>query len=580
MKRILALCLAALLCILIAVLAIPRAFSGQDLNAALVETLQSASRQTVSIEGTSRLSLLPTPRIVVDDVTAQMNGTELFRAKRAVVSFKLLPLLLGARQADEIDLEGPRFTLTPNLLRWTALHRFVMANSELPNIFVTDGEATVLSARGISDITEINGSLGWRRPTSTVKLNGSFVWHGQAIQARFNLDDPQRVHDGQDADLSFEAHSALGDIEFEGKLAGATRVASGDLDLRSPSALALAHWLGAPAKAHGRLGALALEGTVEATGDRLTVSDADLTLDGNALSGVLIWSNIGTAKFEASLAAPTLDLTPYVTALRPMVGSALGWSRRTLHALPTSLPETEIRLSADRVKAGSLEFGNAAGSIRVRHGNLTLIVDELEAYGGSVAAHASYEPADDGGVHAGLSARIENVALADVLAGVDSGAMRGALTASLRIEGSGPDTFDLIKALNGQADLRIADGLVSGMDLAAAARAARREPLTAVSARGGTTAFTTLEGHLAVDNGIFQVENGKLSGDALTASLSGGIDLAQRHWALSGEALLAGDEPNAGPVPFRIEGPFGHPHFLPNGRHAVERSNPAPGSPQ
>jgi AsmA protein len=325
-------------------------------------------------------------------------------------------------------------------------------------------------------------------------------------------------------------------------------------------------------KAHGRLGAIALEGTAEATGDRLTVSDADLTLDGNTLSGALIWSNIGTAKLEGSLAAPSLDLTPYVTALRPMVGSALGWSRRTLHALP-ALPETEIRLSADRISAGSLEFGNAAGSIRIRHGVLTLMVDELEAYGGSIAAHASYAPATDGGVHAGLSARIDNLALADALQG---SAVRGTLTGTLKAEGTGPDTFDLIKALNGQAELRIVDGLVSGIDLAEAARTPRTEPLTVVAARGDTTPFTALDGHLALTDGIFQVETGKLAGDALTAELSGSIDLAERHWALSGTTLLVGEGTAVAPMPFRIEGPFGHPHFLPNGRRAVEHSGSAP----
>ena len=51
-------------------------------------------------------------------------------------------------------------------------------------------------------------------------------------------------------------------------------------------------------------------------------------------------------------AAPSLDLTPYVAALRPVVGSALGWSRRTLHPLPASLPETvEADMQAAAAKA-------------------------------------------------------------------------------------------------------------------------------------------------------------------------------------------------------------------------------------
>ena len=186
-------------------------------------------------------------------------------------------------------------------------------------------------------------------------------------------------------------------------------------------------------------------------GSSVALTNVNVEIDGNAAEGVMTYANNGRQTLQATLAAGTLDFTPYVETIRLLAGGARDWNRQLfdLHAL--SATDLDMRLSAAKVIVGSTRLGSTALGANLRNGSLALSIGEAQIYGGiakgsfgiSYAEAAAEVKAQFQLIDVDLQTCVSDLFGTGQLSG------RGNLNIALEATGSSP--FGLAQSLDGTA---------------------------------------------------------------------------------------------------------------------------------
>ena len=156
----------------------------------------------------------------------------------------------------------------------------------------------------------------------------------------------------------------------------------GTLTADSTSLRNALRWAGQPPPGSGGFGRFALKARANVVGSSIALTNVNIELDGNVAEGVLTYANNGRQTLQATLAAGTLDFTPYISTVRLLASGARDWNRQLfdLHALSTT--DLDMRLSAAKVTVGSTKLGRTAVGANLRNGTLALSIGEAQIYGG------------------------------------------------------------------------------------------------------------------------------------------------------------------------------------------------------
>ena len=213
-------------------------------------------------------------------------------------------------------------------------------------------------------------------------------------------------------------------------------------------------------------------------GGVIALSNANVELDDNTVEGALTLSSGDFRLVQGTLAADTLDLTPYVSGVRLLAANKHNWDQ-----LPITLDGIEdlnldLRLSAARIKIAQAELGRTAVAANMRDGKLDITIGEAQAFGGVMKGSVGLA-IDDGGVEANSHLQFLDVDLESCLRevfGVQKLAGRGNMT--LNVDGSGNSILALANTLNGTASLTAHSGALVGINVEQLLRRLERRPLS------------------------------------------------------------------------------------------------------
>ena len=324
---------------------------------------------------------------------------------------------------------------------------------------------------------------------------------------------------------------------------------------------------------------IAVSGKLKAAPDALTLGDATMTSAEQTFEGAIeIADPGGRPAVSGTLAAETLALEPLLGPPQRLFDSSGGWSAKPFALTPPQTFDLDLRLSASRLDVYGRNLADAAASLMVTDGKLSMNLIDAAAYGGRVNGEAALSCVGD---DLKLSARGEltdadlGAALADF--GRSTATGRGA--ARFSIETSGVSPAAAVAALTGTAALEAADGGIVGVNLEEALRRSQRRPIdVARDMRLGGTAFDKLAVSLNLENGRVQVTRGAMESRGVSAGLEGVIDLVAQGWALRVNAVqtdAAGAESqNAAHLTLDIEGPWIAPTIRAIGDGAEPRAEP------
>ena len=349
---------------------------------------------------------------------------------------------------------------------------------------------------------------GWREATR--------LWTGPALLAV--------QASGPPGALALLVAGDIGDLRLETLrvLDLGARRATGVLTLRHPGAPRLAESLGLGGVAawlgDGSLGLVA-QLAVQLPGEqagRVAAGPFNLTAGGLRASGALALDGIGDPappRLTGRIVAETLPLpamAPRSSDPLPF-GALAGWG-------------AQVKLEAAKVMLGDWPvLEQAAATLALAEG--TLRIDGLSArlaegqLTGSARIDSTAEPPS-----VALEAQVEAAQLSGKLTELPVDLVSGRVDAGLSLSASGHAPAALLATLAGEVTLAVSDGTLTGVALGGA-QGGLADPAVRTALAGGTTLFTRLDMVLRARRGVLAVADGRMTGPAGTATLSGSVDV-------------------------------------------------------
>jgi AsmA protein len=562
-----------------------------QVRAAVEAQIRAVTGLDLAIKGDATVSLFPVSSVVFHDVSLTGGGGRepALKVDEMTASLRPLPLLLQRFEIAGISLSKPHIIVrrdADGISNWTPLLQR-LAQKLKPG---TEGAVSFSEIRikggelAYRDDTEkvqetfggIDVSLAWPSISRSFAATGQFDWRGERIDGSINIADFIAALSGERSGLKARLASAPLKLAFDGAMTNrASLMIEGTLSADSTSLRDALRWAGQEIPDTGGFGRFALKARATAVGSTVALTNVNVELDGNVAEGVLSFNNDGRQTVQGTLAADSLDLTPYVNSIKVLASGAHDWNHQTFDLRSLSSIDLDLRLSAARVQVRNTRIGRTALGANIRAGTLTLSVGEAQMYGGIVRGSFSLARAD---ADADLKAQFQ---LNDIdlescigeLFGFRRLSGRGNLNLTLEASGSSP--FGLAQTVDGTANLTGHDGALSGFNVEQLLRRLERRPLSGAGEfRSGRTPFNSLNVSLRLNDGIATADEIRLQGPTVLLTLAGATSIPTREFDFKGTASLV---PSAGAaptfeLPFVLQGPWDDPLLFPDSDSLIRRS--------
>jgi AsmA protein len=584
-------------------LAVIAAAAGVLLTASVLISADTVRQQAMSeiravtglnpiLRGEATISLFPSGRVSFADVVLGDAKRPALTAERLTARLRFFPLLIGRVEIADVALERPTIAidLEPNgQSNWSGLIE-ALARSQKPGaprvaafseMRIVNGTVLVRNEAGkiYETLNGVEFSLAWPSISKSFGATGHFVWHDEPVDASITLADFAAALAGNRTGLKLRLAGSPMKAAFEGSISVTpTLKIEGTLAADASSLRDALIWAGQKPLPGGGFGHFALKAQTNVVGGTIGLSSVNVELDGNTAEGVLTFATDGRKTLQGTLAADTLDLTPYVSTVRLLTTNQREWNSGPITLDGLSGIDFDLRLSAANVVMSNAKIGRTAIAANLRSGHLVVTVGEAQAYGGVIKgsfALASF----DTGVDVKSQLQFTDVDLESCL-GQLFGLRRleGKGNISLAVEGTGQSVLAVTHTLNGTAGLIGQNGALAGLNVEQLLRRLERRPLSGGGEfRSGRTPYDKITVALKIIQGTVTVEDVKIEGSAVRLALAGSASIPDRELDLKGTAALAASKPGAAPfeLPFIVQGSWDDPIMLPDPEALIRRSGAA-----
>lgn len=564
------------------------------LRQAVEQQLRVATGLQLEVDGTTDVTIFPRSTVVFSDVRLKSGedagNDAALSVKTLTTNLRLLPLLLRRFEIADVVLGQPTIEVVRDAdgrSNWTpfidSLTRTMKPGLDdqvsFSEIRLQDGELNYLDqASGQHEhISDIDLSLAWPSISRTFAATGQFDFRGERIDGSITVADFIAALRGDSSGIKLRLAGAPMKIAFDGTIANKTSlVLTGTVTADSVSLRNALRWAGQEPPGTGGFGRFSLKARANLIGPTVALTNVNVELDKNVAEGVMTYTVAGGHQgLQATLAAGSIDVTPYLSTIRLLASGARDWNRQLFDLSSTDPVDLDMRLSAAKVAIGSTTLGRTAISANLRGGALALSVGEAQVYGGVAQGTFGVSRSEKA---ASVKAQFQfndvelQTCAADLL-GVRNLSGRGNLSVSLEAEGASP--FGLAQSLDGSALLTGHDGSINGFNVEQLLKRLERRPLSGGgNFRSGKTPFDKLTVSVRFADGIATADEVRIEGPNAKISLSGTASVPAREYDLKGVASLAnGSAAKPGfDLPFIVQGPWDDPLIFPDPESLIRRS--------
>ncbi|MFZ5739135.1 AsmA family protein [Rhodopseudomonas palustris] len=564
------------------------------LRQAVEQQLRAATGLQLAVDGAIDVTIFPRSTVVFSDVRLASDGDgggdAALSVKTLIANLRLLPLLLRRFEIADVVLGQPSIHVVRNAdgrSNWTpfiaSLTRTMKPGLDdqvsFSEIRLQDGELSYRDdTAGVHEhIGDIDLSLAWPSISRTFAATGQFDFRGERIDGSITIADFIAALRGDSSGIKLRLAGAPMKIAFDGTVANKSALSlTGTVTADSASLRNALRWAGQEPPGSGGFGRFALKARANLMGPSVALTNVNVELDKNVAEGVMTYSIAGGHQgLQATLAAGSIDVTPYMSTIRLLASGARDWNRQLFDLSSTDPVDLDMRLSAAKVTIGTTALGRTAISANLRGGALALSVGEAQVYGGVAQGTFGIARSDRA---ASVKAQFQfndvdlQTCAADLL-GVRNLSGRGNLSVSLEAEGASP--FGLAQSLDGSALLTGHDGAISGFNVEQLLKRLERRPLSGGgNFRSGKTPFDKLTVAVRFADGLATADEIRIDGPTARISLSGTASVPAREYDLKGVASLAngsGAKPGFD-LPFIVQGPWDDPLIFPDPESLIRRS--------
>ena len=546
-----------------------------------------------TLRGTISVSLFPHATVSFHDVLLGDDGGShpAVTADELIARLRYFPLLAGQIEIADVVLVRPTINvsfLSGGQSNWSrlaaslahALEPDPNRSASFSEIAIRDGTVIVHDAgKQLSErLRDVDFQVAWPSISRSFAANGRFVWRDQTVQAGLTLSDFLAALTGQNSGLKLRLNSTPLNLAFDGSASDQpTLILDGTLSVDSPSLRDAMLWTGDGNVPFGGFGPFALRAQSSVGNGTISLTSVNVELDGNRAEGALTLATDGHRGVQGTLAADSLDLTPYVAGIRLMATNERAWDRLPIALDGLADYDLDLRLSAATVKIGNAQIGRTAVAANMSGGKLNVTIGESQAFGGIATGSFELGNASDG-VEASSHVEFTDVDLAACLEHIFSvHRLEGRGTLALDIEGSGNSIWDLTHRINGTASLKAQNGALAGINVEQLLQRLERRPLSGNGDfRSGRTPFNRLALNVKIDQGMISVQNLRIDGPTVRVTLTGQASIPSRDLDLQGTAtLVSAGAADEFALPFTVQGPWDDPLPLPDASSLIRRSNAA-----
>ncbi len=578
MKRIAVLAVIAVGLAGLAVLAVPFLVSPDLLKARIADQISGAAGRPVRIGGEPSLSIYPHLAVSVGGLSIANPagmGEEPFAAAETVTArLRVLPLFLGRIEFDAFVFVRPRFHLVADAegrTNWRmpqgndgAAH---VASLALGRLQIVDGTIIYDDTAGHrhEEMTAVTVDLTWPSADDTAMGNGSLQWRGETVEFNGSVAKPVDLIAGAGSGVRFAIASTSLRVSFNGKAFGADDYhLEGDASVNTPSLRKVIAWLGTPMGTGSILGPASIEGKLSWLGSSMSFYKASLGLDGNEAQGVLALDFGGPRPvIQGTFAAAKLDLSPYMEAMLADMSADGPWPFAATRLPIANVLDCDLRFSAGELLVGAVRIDGLAATTTIKDGFLTANIGQARFYGGGLDARVTASMRDKtllGGIRAQLTSVPALGPLKDLM---EISALTGTANLSININGSGATWGELARSVYGSGTMSVANGTVTGIDLAKVATQ-MADPLAEPMEGGlGSTAFKRLTGTVNIASNVLTTDDLLIEGESYDVALNGRGSLLTG--SLEAKAKLTVKKDGGGaPIPLAITGTVRKPLIAPD----------------
>ncbi|SFK32662.1 AsmA family protein [Methylocapsa palsarum] len=575
-------------------------FSTAALSAAIVSEIRQMTGLAVVSKGATVLVVLPQPHINISDIElSDASGVIQINARVLKSYLRISALLRGRLEIGSVILNQPEMVVDldrgPATAPESAIGLAANAAPASPQakradegglgaVSFIDGAAHLSSRSKRTDflIDQINVKLDWRKLGAAATANGEARLNGETFSFAARIARPSEVLRGQQSDMSLSVGSPSVTLTTEGVLKGSANPGyAGRIIATAPSLRKLAEAGGYMAPLPGPFEAMTLHCAADIGLSNATFSDLRLRLDGNDFEGVLaVDAAAHPPMVSGTLAANVLSLRPFLSGLPRPLGRDGQWNHDSFDLKPSKLTDIDLRISAARTVLPALEIEDAAVSLMSRNNRLQITLADAKAYGGSINGRAILTLNDEAlEVHA--SGALNGVESGEVAASLlHPWRFAGPATASVDIQGKGASVSDVMRNLEGDANVAFGRGELDGVDLGEALRRIEIKPLALASdIQHGETPFDAAHFKIKIAHGVAAIEDGVLTNSRLILNFKGEADIGEQALNLHGAASpfdkTSDPAPEARQFQFDVAGPWDGLEFVPDARSLIRHSGAA-----
>ncbi len=545
------------------------------------------------LSGKTSVSLFPSGSVSFSDVALGEPGANApLVADELVARLRFIPLLAGRIEVSDVALVNPRIIVTVDSegrSNWSPLVDALTQNfdekrsakaANFSEIRMTGGSIEIRGATGVIErLTEVEMSLGWPAISKSFGVSGRVIWRGEPVDTSVTFADFAAMLRGEKSGLKIRLSGPPAKAAFDGALSLQPRLKiDGALSGDAASLRKLLAWTGQKPLPGGGFGRFAVKAQTSVVGGTISFTGVNIELDGNSAEGVLTFATDGRQTWQGTLAADSIDLTPYISTVRLLAANDREWSRLPIEVDGLSGFDLDLRLSAANIAIGTAKLGRTAAAANMRGGKLVVTVGESVAFGGIIKGSVGIARNDEG-AEMKTQLTFNGVDLENCI-GELFGIRRieGKGDVAITLEGSGSNVLALTRTLNGSVMMDGKQGALTGVNVEQLLRRLERRPLSGGNEfRTGRTPYEKLSVSIKVAQGVATVEDVSLQGAAVKLALAGSASIPARDLDLKGTAsLIDATSPQGGfDLPFVVQGPWDDPVMLPDPQILIRRSGAA-----
>lgn len=555
----------AALFVALAIAALPFLISTTVMRDRIAQEIGTWSGYRVGLGAAPEITLLPSPRAVLKNVTLSRWGSgdapPVIRSERIEVDLSPFAALRGLVSFSAVKMTRVqiRLQLRPDgsyglplptggrFMRAVTIARdAVAADPSNPDVSQfpaeTIGTITIRDGRVlIGDETELlssfNGDLSWPAVNRRAIFNGNAIWHGETISLDATANQFLVLLAGGIAPLNLKLSATPLTVSFDGAASIADfAFIDGKVEVSSPSLRRTLEWFNTEIQPGEAIGAVSL--VAKATGDlqRLKLEEAEITLGGNTGIGALNYTfNKAVPELAGTLAFDRLDLKSFVSAFTELPIGA----RPRQNEIDTDFVDQinlDLRLSATEATAGQIALASVAATANIKEGLAVFDISDSTAFAGNIQAGFRIDR-KAGSNHGEVRLLATDVDAAAFTRALGQPRLVPEAIGTISVILKGPiDNWDSIpETASGSIVAKFGAGRIVGLDFSTFVdRVAKEGFFSLGSVSDGSLTIEQAEFKATVSQGVAQLEKAEVTMTEGTIALAGIVPYLGRSLALSG----------------------------------------------